>query len=172
METSLILYAEHDFNASTFASMVTTATRSDMYSAICTGIGTLKGFLHGGANEWAMYFLEKINSVEHATKVLDDMMAKKELIMGFGHRVYKNGDPRSPIIRDMSGEISKTKVGLPKLFEIACHVEKEIFRRKKLHSNVDFHSAPLYKQLGIPTKFFTPLFVMARTSGWSAHVFE
>jgi len=107
METSLILYAEHDFNASTFASMVTTATRSDMYSAICTGIGTLKGFLHGGANEWAMYFLDRCKSVPHATEILDNMLKNKELIMGFGHRVYKHGDPRSPIIRDMSGEVSK-----------------------------------------------------------------
>jgi 2-methylcitrate synthase len=100
MEISLILYAEHDFNASTFACKVTTATRSDIYSAICTGIGTLKGPLHGGANEWAMLFLEKLKSVEHATQVLDDMISKKDVIYGFGHRVYKDGDPRNPIIRD------------------------------------------------------------------------
>ncbi len=172
MDQSLILCAEHDYNASTFASLVTTATRSDIYSSLTTAIGTLKGPLHGGANEWAMMFLEKIKSKEEADTILDEKLGKKELIYGFGHRVYKKGDPRSPIIRELSRQLSQQEGGAKLLYEIACHIEGEMFKRKKLYTNLDFHSGPFYFQLGIPTKLFTPIFVISRTSGWCAHIFE
>ena len=172
METSLILYAEHCFNASTFASRVSTATRTDIYSALTSAIGTLKGPLHGGANEWAMNFLAPIKSVEECDQILTEKLKKRELIFGFGHRVYKNGDPRSDIIKELSIELSKREGGAKLLLEVSVFMEREMFKRKKLHPNADFFHAPAYFQLGIPTKLFTPIFVMSRTAGWCAHIFE
>ena len=167
-----MLYSEHGFNASTFAAKVTTATNSDIYSAITTAIGTLKGPLHGGANEWAMNFLTTLKSVEHANEVLTDMLKRKALIYGFGHRIYKKEDPRSDFIKEQSRQLCEAGHGNKKLFEIACYVEDEMMKRKKILDNVDFHSGPCYSALGIPTPLFTPIFVMSRTAGWCAHIFE
>lgn len=172
IDVSLILYAEHDFNASAYAARVTASTLSDFYSAITSAIGTLRGPLHGGANEAAMRFLQKLDSIEHANEVLKEMFAKKELVMGFGHKIYKNGDPRSEIIKRFSKKLSETERGLPKLYEISDHVEKVLFKEKKMYPNLDFYSASVYYQLGLPIDFFTPIFVISRTSGWAAHIIE
>ena len=171
-DVSLILYAEHDFNASTFAARVTASTRSDFYSAITSAIGTLRGNLHGGANEAAMEFLAQFNTVEEADKELRNIFAQKKLIMGFGHRVYKNGDPRNAIIKEQSRRLSQQPFGSPKLFEISDHIESVMLKEKKMHANLDFFAASAYHQCGIPTAFFTPIFVIARTSGWAAHIIE
>lgn len=171
-DVSLILYAEHDFNASTFAARVTASTRSDFYSAISSAIGTLRGNLHGGANEAAMEFLSQFNSVEEADKHLKEVFGKKQLIMGFGHRVYKNGDPRNAIIKEQSRKLSEQPGGSPMLYAISAHIEQQMLTVKKMHANLDFFAASAYHQCGIPTAFFTPIFVISRTSGWAAHIIE
>jgi len=171
-DVSLILYAEHEFNASTFAARVTTSTNSDFYSAITSAIGTLRGNLHGGANEAAMEFLEKFKTKEEAEAELRRMFSRKELVMGFGHRVYKNGDPRNPIIKEWSKRLSESKFGNKNLFEISEHIENIILKEKKMHANLDFYSASAYFQCGIPISFYTPIFVISRTSGWAAHIIE
>ncbi|PFH37770.1 putative citrate synthase [Besnoitia besnoiti] len=173
VDVSLILYAEHDFNASTFAARVTAATQSDIHSAICSAINTLKGPLHGGANEAAMRFLETIRDCEHADQVLESMWKRKERIMGFGHRLYKSGDPRSPIMMKLAQNLSQLAPKKdPKLVKIAQHIEKRMKEEKRLPANVDFPCAVTYRQCGIPTELYTPLFVIARTAGWTAHVME
>lgn len=172
MDVSLILYAEHDFNASTFAARVCASTLSDFYGCICTGVATLKGKLHGGANEAAMEYLEKLKSKEDADKFLNEKFKKKDLIMGFGHRVYKNGDPRHKIIKHYSKLLSETPKGNPNLYEISDYIESRMVTEKRIHPNLDFFSASAYNQIGIPTDFFTPLFVISRVTGWSAHIFE
>jgi len=172
LDVSMILYAEHDFNASTFAARVTSATRSDLHSAITSAIGTLKGPLHGGANEAAMEMLEKFDSPSDAESKLQQMFNNKELVMGFGHRLYKNGDPRSPVIQSLSRQLSEKPYGDAKLYAISEHVEKLMVEKKKMYPNLDFYSASAYSQCGIPTVLFTPIFVVARTAGWAAHVFE
>jgi len=171
LDISLILYAEHEFNASTFAARVTAATLSDVYSCITTGIGTLRGPLHGGANEEAMKLIQLFSDPDEAEKGLKKMLAEKKLIMGFGHRVYSKEDPRSPIVKKLSSELAE-KVHQQKLFLIAERIEKVMWDEKKLFPNLDFYSATAYHFCGIPTLLFTPIFAMSRLSGWSAHIFE
>lgn len=171
VDVSLILYAEHEFNASTFAARVTASTESDFYSAIVSGIGTLRGPLHGGANEAAMELIAKFknpNDAEHGIRV---MLAEKAKIMGFGHRVYKISDPRSDIIKEWSKKLS-TEASDGYLYSISECIEKVMWDEKHLFPNLDFYSATAYHFCGIPTSMFTPIFVMSRLSGWSAHIIE
>ena len=171
MNTSLILYAEHEFNASTFATRVTTSTLSDIYSAVCTGIGVLRGPLHGGANEAAMDLITKFDSPELAKSGVKEMLAAKEKIMGFGHRVYKICDPRNVVIKGLSEKLSNGH-SAAKLYDISVAIETLMKEEKGLFPNLDFYSASAYHFMGIPTLFFTPIFVLSRTSGWTAHVKE
>lgn len=171
MNVSLILYAEHEFNASTFAARVTTATLSDFYSAITSAIGTLRGPLHGGANEAAMELIEQFKNPDDAEVKLGEMLANKAKIMGFGHRVYTTCDPRSDIIKKWSHRLGQEQGSLL-LYEISERVEEVMWREKKLFPNLDFYSASAYHYCGIPTPLFTPIFVMSRITGWAAHVIE
>jgi len=170
-DVSLILYAEHEFNASTFAARVTTSTESDFYSAIVSGIGTLRGPLHGGANEAAMELIQQFKTPDEAEKGVMALLAKKAKIMGFGHRVYKISDPRSDIIKVWSKKLSATaKDGY--LYAVSERIEEVMRREKKLFPNLDFYSATTYHFCGIPTSLFTPIFVLSRVTGWSAHILE
>lgn len=171
MNVSLILYAEHEFNASTFAARVTAATLADFYSSITSAIGTLRGPLHGGANEAAMELLEQFKTPEDAEEKLLLMLANKAKIMGFGHRVYKDCDPRSDIIKTWSKKLAQANQD-PMLYDISERVEMVMRREKKLFPNLDFYSASAYHYCQIPTKLFTPIFVMSRITGWAAHIFE
>ncbi len=171
VDVSLILYAEHEFNASTFAARVTAATLSDFYSAITSAIGTLRGPLHGGANEAAMELIEKFSDADAAEIGLRKMLADKALIMGFGHRVYTKCDPRSDIIKVWSKKLCQ-QLGDSVLYAISERMEKIMWDEKKLFPNLDFYSASAYHFCGIPTAMFTPVFVMSRITGWAAHVFE
>lgn len=171
MNVSLILYAEHEFNASTFAARVTAATLSDFYSAITSGIGTLRGPLHGGANEAAMELIEKFKSEDEAEQILMQMLKDKSKIMGFGHRVYRDSDPRSDIIKKWSERLG-VACGDLSLYQISERIESVMRREKNLFPNLDFYSASAYHYAGIPTSLFTPIFVMARLAGWSAHIIE
>lgn len=171
MNVSLILYAEHEFNASTFAARVTAATLADFYSAITSAIGTLRGPLHGGANEAAMELIEKFKNPDDAEHKLMEMLANKAKIMGFGHRVYKDCDPRSDIIKGWSHQLAESKNEMM-LYQISERIEAVMRREKNLFPNLDFYSASAYHYGGIPTPLFTPIFVMSRITGWSAHVFE
>lgn len=171
MDASLTLYAEHTFNASTFASRVTVATLSDLYSGIVTGIGTLKGPLHGGANEEAMKMLEEIGTVDKAEGWIRDALAGKAKIMGFGHREYRNGDSRAIYLTEVAKEVGRRK-GNSKWGEIADILEKVMLDEKNIRPNVDFPAAYAYYLLGIPIELYTPIFVIARVSGWSAHMIE
>jgi 2-methylcitrate synthase len=171
IDVSLILYAEHEFNASTFAARVTTSTQSDFYSAIVSAIGTLRGPLHGGANEEAMRLIAQFKTVEQADIGIHEMLANKAKIMGFGHRVYKHSDPRSDIIKQWSRQLSQqARDGY--LFAISECIENVMRSSKNLFPNLDFYSASTYHFCGIPTALFTPLFVLSRITGWSAHIFE
>jgi 2-methylcitrate synthase len=170
-DVSLILYAEHEYNASTFAARVTTSTEADYYSAIVSGIGTLRGPLHGGANEAAMELIQQFKTPEEAEKGIRDRLARKTKIMGFGHRVYKHSDPRSDLIKVWSKKLSaKAKDGY--LYTVSERIEKVMRDEKNLFPNLDFYSATAYHFCGIPTFLFTPIFVLSRISGWSAHILE
>jgi 2-methylcitrate synthase len=171
-DISLILYAEHDLAASSFAVRIAASTRSDFHSAICTGISTLKGNLHGGANEAVLHYLKTIHSVSEADQYLNKKFADKKLIMGFGHRVYQNGDPRHKLIKECSTKLTNKPFGDKKLHDIACHIENRMVLEKKIYPNLDFFAALTYHQSQIPVSLYTPIFVISRTSGWAAHVFE
>ncbi len=171
LDTSLILYAEHELNASTFAARVTASTESDFYSAIVSGIGTLRGSLHGGANEAAMNLISQFKTPDEAKQGILAMLAKKAKIMGFGHRVYKISDPRSDIIKHWSHTLSE-RASDGYLFAISETIEKIMWKEKKLFPNLDFYSATTYHFCQIPVPMFTPIFVISRISGWSAHIIE
>ncbi len=171
LDKTLILYAEHEFNASTFAGRVITGTLSDMHSAITGAIGALRGPLHGGANEAAMELIESFDSPAAATKGIHDMLAAKSLIMGFGHRVYTTSDPRNAVNKAMSRQLAEV-AGDTTLYEISEAIEKVMWDEKKLFANADFYAATVYHFLGIPTCLFTPIFVCSRVTGWAAHVME
>lgn len=171
LNVSLILYAEHEFNASTFTARVITATLSDVYSAITGAIGALKGPLHGGANEAVLHLIQRFSSVETALSGVEHLLQEKQKIMGFGHRVYRDSDPRSAILKPWAKQLSKTHED-NLLFIISEEIEKLMWAQKKLFPNADFYSACAYHFCDIPVLWFTPIFVMARTAGWLAHIFE
>ncbi|HVT29479.1 MAG TPA: citrate/2-methylcitrate synthase [Lacipirellulaceae bacterium] len=171
MDVSLILYAEHEFNASTFTARVIASTLSDLHSAITGAIGALKGPLHGGANEKAMDVLRAVGKKENAEKWVRDALARKEKIMGFGHRVYKEGDPRAVYLKELCGRLAK-ETGHEDIEETAAVIERIVWEEKKLPPNLDWPSARLYDYMGLPVELYTPLFVLSRVSGWSAHIIE
>jgi 2-methylcitrate synthase len=171
LDTTLILYAEHEFNASTFAGRVITGTLSDMHSAVTGAIGALRGPLHGGANEAAMELISKFDSPEAATAGVLQMLADKDLIMGFGHRVYTTSDPRNTVNKAMS-KILADDAGNTVLYPVSEAVEKVMWDEKKLFANADFFAASVYHFMGIPTYLFTPIFVCSRITGWAAHIME
>jgi 2-methylcitrate synthase len=171
MNVSLILYAEHEFNASTFTARVCASTLSDMHSCVTGAIGTLRGPLHGGANEAAMDMIENFTSPDHAEAEMLAMLARKDKIMGFGHAIYKDNDPRNAIIKEWSEKLA-ADVGDTVLYPVSVRCEEVMWREKKLFCNADFFHASAYHFMGIPTKLFTPIFVMSRLTGWAAHVME
>ena len=171
MDVSLILYAEHEFNASTFTARVCTATLSDQYSAITGAIGTLRGPLHGGANEAAMELIERFSNPEDAEAGILSMLSEKQKIMGFGHRVYTVSDPRNEVIKGWAEKLSNA-VGDELLYPVSERIADVMWREKNLFPNLDFFSASAYHFMGIPTALFTPIFVLSRVTGWCAHVFE
>ncbi len=171
LDVAFVLHADHGMNASTFSARVTISTLSDMYSAITSAIGTLKGPLHGGANEGVIHMLEEIGSEEKVDAYIEQKLAQKEKIMGIGHRVYKTLDPRAPHLRAMAVKLSE-KLGEPKWIKMSERIAALMKEKKNLNANVDFYSATVYYSLGIPTDLFTPVFAIARCSGWCAHVLE
>jgi citrate synthase len=171
LDVALILHADHELNASTFAARVTAATLSDMYSAVTSGIGALKGPLHGGANEAVMRILLEIGEPSKVEAFVRNLFAQKKKIAGFGHRVYTTEDPRATHLRRMSQEASE-RTGQAKWFEMSAQIEEIVKREKKLNANVDFYSASTYYVIGMPIDMFTPFFAVSRMSGWTAHILE
>ena len=170
-DVSLILYAEHSFNASTFTTRVVTSTESDIYSATVAGIGALKGPLHGGANEMVMHMMIEIADPAKAEQWMLDALAKKRKVMGFGHRVYKSGDSRVPTMKKYAQKMAEI-TGTPKWMQMYEALEKVMVEKKRIYPNLDFPAGPAYYMMGFEIDFFTPIFVMARTTGWSAHIME
>jgi citrate synthase len=170
-DTCLILHADHELNCSAFATRVTTSSLSDMYSAMVSAIGALKGPLHGGANEQVMIMLKKIGNMDKAQQFVKDALNAKEKVMGIGHRVYKNGDPRAAILRKISQRLTK-EIGEPQWYDMSILIDDTMFKEKGLMPNVDFYSATVYYAMGIPTDIYTPIFAVSRVSGWIAHAME
>jgi len=171
LDTCLILHADHELNASAFSARVTSSTLSGIYSSVMAAIGTLKGPLHGGANEQVMRMLLEIETPKRLEAYLDDALGGKRKVMGFGHRVYKEGDPRAAILKRMSRELT-AETGHPEYYEMSAALEELMAERKGLIPNVDFYSASVYYSMGIPIDLFTPVFATSRVSGWCAHVLE
>lgn len=171
LDQALVLHADHELNASTFAARVTVATLSDIYSGVTSAIGALKGPLHGGANEAVMKMLNEIGSIENVEPYIMNKLENRDKIMGFGHRVYKNGDPRAKHLQKMSRELGEMK-GDTRLYEMSVKIDDLVTSQKGLRPNVDFYSASVYTQLGINHELFTPIFAISRVSGWTAHILE
>src|SRR5881392_3717442 len=171
LDLCYVLHADHGMNASTFSARVTIATLSDMYSAITSAIGTLKGPLHGGANEGVIQMLQEIGEEKNVDAYIEKQLAQKKKIMGIGHRVYKTLDPRAPHLKRMA-QVLSSKIGEPKWIQMSERIAQLMLEKKHLNANVDFYSATVYYSLGIPTDLFTPIFAIARTAGWTAHVIE
>jgi len=171
LDMCYVLHADHGMNASTFSARVTIATLSDMYSAITSAIGTLKGPLHGGANEGVIKMLQEVGSLDRVDAYIADALAQRKKIMGIGHRVYKTLDPRAPHLKRMA-QILSAKIGEPKWIQMSERIAEIMLKEKNLQANVDFYSATVYYSLGIPTDLFTPIFAIARAAGWTAHVLE
>lgn len=171
LDKALVLHADHEFNASTFSARVTVATLSDIYSAVTSAIGTLKGPLHGGANEAVMKMLNEIGVLDNVDAYIEHKLRNRQKIMGFGHRVYKNGDPRAKHLQKMSYQLGMLQ-GNTTLYDISVRIEELVTNHKGLKPNVDFYSASVYSMLGIPIDLFTPIFVISRVSGWTAHIIE